>query len=208
MKYEWRKKEKHLYLPKEEPQLIEIPEHKFLTIEGNGNPNGPDFAERVGVLYSLAYGVRMMPRNGFEPEGYYEYTVYPLEGIWSISEDAKKKKTWSKEDLTYKIMIRQPDFVTENVAEEALKIVERKKPHHLLKEAKFETITDGLALQILHLGPYDDEPASFAKMNAYMEANGLLKRKQDHREIYLTDARKTNPDKQKTVLRYFVEKVN
>lgn len=130
MKHEWRKAEKILYLPKKEPQVIEVPEQKFFTIEGVGNPNGPDFAERIGVLYSLAYGVRMMPKNGFEPEGYYEYTVYPLEGIWSISEEAKDKESWTKDDLTYKIMIRQPDFVTEEVARRAMVIAKKRNPTH------------------------------------------------------------------------------
>lgn len=92
MKYEWRKQEKILYLPKQRPELVTVPEQKFFMIKGKGNPNGEEFAEKIGALYSLAYAVRMMPKQGFTPEGYFEYTVYPLEGIWDLSEEGRKEK--------------------------------------------------------------------------------------------------------------------
>jgi len=90
MKYEWRKKEKEIYLPKNKPEIVIIPSHKFFMIEGKGNPNDDFFPEYIGVLYSLSYGVRMSPKSGVTPDGYFEYTVYPLEGIWDISDEAKK----------------------------------------------------------------------------------------------------------------------
>ena len=129
MKYEWRKQEKNLYLPKQKPELITVPAQKFFMIKGKGNPNSEEFSEKIGVLYSLAYAIRMMPKQGFTPEGYFEYTVYPLEGIWDLSEEGRKLETLNKDELLYTIMIRQPDFVTEEVVQKAFERVRKKKPH-------------------------------------------------------------------------------
>lgn len=205
MKYEWKKQEKNLYLPKETPELVTVPKQKFFMLSGQGNPNQEDFAERVGVLYSLAYAVRMMPKQGYTPEGYFEYTVYPLEGLWDLTEKGRKSETLNKEELLYTIMIRQPDFVTEEVAEKAMEHVRKKKPHQLLDEVTFGNLEDGLAVQIMHIGPYDDEPRSFAKMKEFIQANGLEIVTLQHREIYISDVRKTDPAKLKTVLRYRVK---
>ena len=205
MKYEWRKKEKEYYIPKEKPQLIEVPEFKFFTIQGQGNPNSEGFAEAIGVLYSLAYAVRMMPKNGITPEGYFEYTVYPLEGIWDLTEDGKTQEILNKDELIYTIMIRQPEFVTEKVAEMAMEIAKKKKPHPLLDKVRFQSIKDGLSVQMLHIGPYDDEPRTFMAMQEFCGANNLDLKTKAHREIYLSDFRKTEPEKLKTVLRYMVE---
>jgi len=117
MKHEWRKKEKELYIPKQKPELVTVPEQIFFMIKGSGNPNNEDFAERIGVLYSLAYAIRMMPKNGYTPEGYFEYTVYPLEGIWDLSEEGRQLEELDKDELLYTIMIRQPDFVSSDVVE-------------------------------------------------------------------------------------------
>jgi len=87
MKFEWRKQEKNLYLPKEKPELLTVPKQKFITIQGKGDPNSPQFSELVGVLYSVAYAIKMIPKHGFTPEGYYDYTVYPLEGLWDLTEE-------------------------------------------------------------------------------------------------------------------------
>lgn len=128
MKYEWRKIEKNLYLPKQKPELLTVPTQKFFMIKGQGNPNSDEFSEKIGVLYSLAYAVRMMPKQGYTPEGYFEYTVYPLEGIWDLSEEGRKLETLNKDELLYTIMIRQPDFVTEEVVQKAFERV-RKRNH-------------------------------------------------------------------------------
>lgn len=204
MKHEWRKKEKEYYVPKAKPQLVEIPEFKFFTIEGQGNPNSEGFAEAIGVLYSLSYAIRMMPKNGITPEGYNEYTVYPLEGTWDLTEKGRKEEILNKDELIYKLMIRQPDFVTEEVVNNALEIVKKKKPHPLLDNVKFEKIKDGLSVQMLHVGPYDDEPKTFAEMKEFIEENNLEIKTLVHREIYLSDFRKVQPEKLKTVLRYRV----
>lgn len=205
MKHEYRKHEKELYCPKDKPQLVTVPKQKFFCIKGKGNPNSEDFSERIGVLYSLAYAVRMMPKNGFTPEGYFEYTVYPLEGLWDLTEEGRRSEVLNKDELVYTIMIRQPDFVNDEVVEKAFEIANKKKPHPLLQEVYFDEIQDGLSVQILHIGSYDHEPESFNKMKEFIEDNGLQIKTLVHREIYLSDARRVEKDKLKTVLRYRVK---
>ena len=207
MKYEWRKQEKNLYIPKQKPELVTIPEQKFFLIKGIGNPNENEFAEKIGVLYSLAYAVRMMPKQGYTPAGYFEYTVYPLEGIWDLTEEGKKLDTLNKDELLYTIMIRQPDFVTKELVDRAFEQVEKKKPHPFLNDVRFGTFQDGLSVQMLHVGPYDDEPQSFKVMNEFIKNNNLEKTSLQHREIYLSDFRKVEPSKLKTVLRYKVKPI-
>ena len=206
MKHEYRKHEKELYGPKDKAEILVVPKQRFFCIRGKGNPNDEDFAERITVLYSLAYAVKMMPRNGYTPEGYFDYTVYPLEGLWDLTEEGREMTTIDKDELIYTIMIRQPDFITEEVAQKAFDIVVKKKPHPLLGEAYYDEIEDGLSVQILHKGSYDDEPLSFAKMKEFIEENGLKIRTLVHREIYLSDARKVEKEKLKTILRYVVSR--
>jgi hypothetical protein len=174
-------------------------------IKGQGNPNGEEFAEKVTVLYSLAYAVRMMPKQGYTPEGYFEYTVYPLEGIWDLTEEGRKLTELIKDELVYTIMIRQPDFVTDDVVQRAFQTARKKKAHPLLDEVNFAEAEDGLSVQVLHIGSYDDEPQSFAKMNEFLLENNLERTFLTHREIYLSDPRKVEPAKLKTVLRYKVK---
>ncbi len=206
MKYEWRKKEKEYYIPKEKPVLVKIPEFKFLTIEGKGNPNGEEFKEHIQALYPLAYAIRMMPKNNIDIEGYYEYTVYPLEGVWDLTEKGREEieDKLNKDELIYKLMIRQPDFVTEEVVQRAFDIIRKKKPYPLLDQVKFESIEEGDCVQALHIGPYDDEPRTFRKMEELCEENNLEIVSKAHREIYLSDFRRIAPEKLKTVLRYRV----
>ncbi|MEC0131238.1 MULTISPECIES: GyrI-like domain-containing protein [Paenibacillus] len=205
-KHEYRKHEKELYQPKAKPQLLEVGKQKFICIKGKGNPNHEDFSERVGVLYSLAYAVKMMPKNGFTPEGYFDYTVYPLEGLWDLTEEGRNHKDLIKDELLYTIMIRQPDFVTRETVERAFEIVNKKKPHPLLKEAYFDELEDGLSVQILHIGSYDSEPESFQQLKMFIDENNYVLKTLVHREIYLSDARKVEHDKLKTILRYRINK--
>jgi hypothetical protein len=204
MKSEWKKQEKNLYLPKEKPDLITVPQQKFLMICGKGNPNDEEFSEKIGVLYTLAYAVRMMPKQGYTPDGYFEYTVYPLEGIWDLTEEGKQSNTLIKEELLYTIMIRQPDFVMQEVVNKAFENVRKKKPHPLLNDVTFETMEDGLSVQMMHVGSYDDEPQSFEQMKKFIKENNLEITTLKHREIYISDTRKTEKSKLKTVLRYIV----
>ena len=126
MKYEWRKKDKDMYLPKNKPKMIEVQKMKFFTLKGKGNPNNDAFKEIVKTLYTLAYAVRMMPKKGITPEGYYEYTVFPLEGIWDLDEIGRQLERLDKDRLVYKLMIRQPDFVSEELFEQAKNNIAKK----------------------------------------------------------------------------------
>lgn len=208
MKHEWRKKEKLYYIPKAKPEVVNLENMKFIQIKGEGNPNEEAFSEAVGVLYSIAYAIKMMPRNNVEIPGYFEYVVYPLEGLWDLKEEARNKESFDKSELVYTIMIRQPEFVTEDVFEEAINIVKKKKPHKLLDEVEFTNIEDGLCVQMMHIGSFDEEENTFKVMREYCEENNLILRSKIHREIYISDFRKTEQSKLKTVLRYMVEKNN
>jgi len=205
VKYEWKKEEKEIYLSKQEPTLVNVPKSKYFCIKGKGNPNNEDFAKRVEALYTLSYAVRMMPKNGYTPDGYFEYTVYPLEGLWDLTEEGRKSETLNKDELLYTIMIKQPDFVTEEVVNIAFQIAKKKKNNPLIDEVYFDEIEDGLSVQMLHIGDYDSEVETFNKMKEFIENNNLEIKTLVHREIYLSDPRKTDKNKLKTVLRYRVK---
>jgi len=206
MKHDWKKEEKAFYAPKNKPEQVYLPAMNFFSIRGEGNPNHPAFAEYIAVLYSLSYAVKMSPKSGRAPAGYYEYSVYPLEGVWDITEDAKQKpmETLDKDALVFNLMIRQPDFVTNAYASDVIEQVKKKKPHSLLDKVRFETIDEENCVQLLHLGSYDNEAQSFATMEAFAESEGLVRKYKTHREIYLSDARKTVTEKLKTILRFQV----
>lgn len=204
MKFEWKKQERNLYLPKKKPELVIVPRQKFFMISGKGDPNSKEFSEKIGILYSLAYAVRMMQRKGYTPEGYFEYTVYPLEGIWDLTEEGRKSAILKKDELLYTIMIRQPDFVTEEVVNKAFEIVRKKGSNPLLDEVTFEAMEDGLAVQMMHVGSYDEEPQSFQQMKNFIRENNLEIVTLKHREIYISDSRRTEKSRLKTVLRYQV----
>lgn len=206
-KFEWRKNSKEIYLPKSKPSKINIPPFKYVTIEGKGNPNNDLFKKNVEALYSLAYAIKMLPKKGVVPEGYFEYTVFPLEGIWDLDEEGRKLDYLNKEHLLYKLMIRQPDFVTEDLTHIILDQLKQKKKNPLLENVKFETINEGLCVQTMHIGSYDDEPQTFKIMEEYCLENKLQRVQKTHKEIYISDARKTQPEKLKTVLRFQVEEL-
>ncbi len=205
MKYEWKKNEKALYLPQAVPTPVTVPERAFFMVRGEGNPNGEAFREAVGVLYALSYAVKMLPKKGEAPEGYYEYAVFPLEGVWDAAEPVPPGAVLNKDALRYTLMIRQPDFVTDGLAERVIAATSKKKPHPFYESVSFGRWGDGLCVQMLHVGPYDAEPESFSLMQDYCAERGLRRVSGRHREIYLSDARKTDPARLKTVLRFRVE---
>ena len=202
-KIDYKKTYKNIYLPKTTPVIIEIPTIPYIMINGTGDPNGEEFAKATEALYSLSYAVKMSYKSKDVPEGYYEYTVFPLEGIWDLIDKSKPIK--DKSNYKYTIMIRQPDFLTNELFERFLEQTKKKKPNLFLDRAEFGEMTEGLCCQMLHLGSYDDEPESFAKMQLYCEENGYIRTNKTHREIYLSDPRKTEPPKLKTVLRFLVK---
>lgn len=207
MKYEWRKQERTIYLPKTKPEVIKVPEYKYLVIDGQGNPNSAAFGAYIEALYSVSYAIKMtLKKMDNPPKGYCDYTVYPLEGIWDITEEAQKTFTGTinKDDLVFRLMIRQPGFVSHEFFEEMLAMTQKKKPQELLSTIQYETIEDGDCIQMMHIGSYDDEPASFQKMEVYAIEKGLTRISKRHREIYLSDFRKVPKEKLKTVLRFQV----
>ncbi len=206
MKREWRKSEKEKYLPKEKPTEVMLEKMQYFTIEGKGNPNDDDFAKRVEVLYAFSYQARMSYKWDSPPKDYSEYTVYPLEGEWDlINPKLYNENGIDKDNLKYKIMIRQPDFVNQDLYEIITRNV-REKGNALSDCVKFENIAEGLCVQMLHKGSYDTEPKSFEIMEAYCQDNNIKRKYLWHKEIYLTDPRKTAEEKLKTVLRVRVEK--
>lgn len=209
MPYDWKKNEKQFYLPKDRPESLKVPPFNFFQLEGQGNPNDDFFAEYIGVLYALSYAVKMSPKHGIAPEGYIDYCIFPLEGVWDINDDAKASYNGvlDKNSLIFKLMIRQPAFVTENFASRIIEITKQKKAHPLLEKVQFISAEEGLCVQMLHNGSYADEPQSFAKMEAFAAENQLKRICQRHREIYLSDARKVAPEKLRTVLRFQAEPI-
>lgn len=205
MKHEWRKAEKSIYIPKSKPEVIDIPGYKFIVLSGAGNPNSEPFAECIGALYSMAYAIKMNLKKELDkPKDYTDWTVYPLEGVWDITEEARKNFTGriNKDDLVFDLMIRQPDFVTEHFFNKMLELTKKKKPNELLDKIQFKSIKEGRCIQMMHIGSYDDEPASFQMMEEFADSQNLNRKSKIHREIYLSDFRKVAKEKLKTVLRF------
>lgn len=212
-KYEWKVAEKVLYGSGEQPVEVDVPALGFFTLEGRGSPDAPEFQEKVEALYALSYAVRMAHKTPSPPEGWYEYTVYPLEGVWDLggksAEEqvaAKREKRppapFDKNDLIYTLMIRQPSFVTPEYAQTMLEATRERKKLPTLTSARFEVRTEGRCVQMLHKGPFTDEPASFKKMLDFCRKESLARVGHQHREIYLSDPRKTTGEKLRTILRF------
>jgi len=200
MKHEWRKKEKTLYQPKTEPCQVKVGPMVYFSIQGQGDPNQAGFQKYIEVLYALSYAVRMSPKRQAQPKGYYEYTVYPLEGVWDLK-DQKEDGSFNKEDLVFDLMIRQPDFVTEEYFREMIDFVRQKKNMCLLDQVVYKHVEEGDCVQVMHVGPFERESESFEKVHAFCLDHGLRRQSRAHREIYLSDFRKVSPEKMKTVLR-------
>lgn len=207
MKYEWRKKEKEIYLPPKKPVIIDVPRFTYLTINGNGNPNSTFFGECIEALYAVSYAIRMSYKKGLQPENFYEYTVYPLESIWDISDKAKEAYdgTLNKDELVFHLMIRQPEFVTSEFAKEAKDWAKKKKENQIIEKLIFRELSEGKCVQMMHLGSYESEPESFETMEEFCSQNNLKRKSKVHKEIYISDPRKVAPEKLKTVLRFEVE---
>lgn len=202
MKFEWKKQEKELYGVKAKPCVIDIPAQKYIILSGNGNPNDEIFSDKVAALFSMAYKMKMAYKAlAGKNNEITDYTVYPLEGIWSM---ASEKECLVKEELQYRIMIRQPDFITREMFDNTLAVVKARKNIPYLTDISFETICDGRCVQVLHKGAFDDEPASFEVMDRYCMELGIKRMGKEHREIYLNNANRTDKANLKTILRYKV----
>lgn len=202
MKFEWKKQEKQIYGVNTKPCMIEIPVQKYIIISGDGNPNGEIFSEKVAALFSVAYKIKMAYKAFAKKSSeIMDYSVYPLEGIWN---KASEKEELVKEELQYRIMIRQPDFITREMFDSGFEKAKSKNDNPYLANISFGTICDGKCVQILHKGAFDNEPASFEVMDRYCLEHGYKRTEKEHREIYLNNARRTETANLKTILRYKV----
>lgn len=206
--FDYKKEYKDLYMPKQQPVLIEVPPMNFLMVDGSGDPNNnPAFQQATELLYGLSYTIKMSKKKGRQPEGYFEYVVPPLEGLWWIEEGSfsfEQRDNWK-----WTLMIRQPEFVNEELVQWATEELRRKKPELATEKARFATFDEGLCVQIMHIGPYATEPETMKKVEAFLLEHGLRDRLTDggkHHEIYLSDPRKARPETMKTVLRHPVAK--
>lgn len=212
VKMDYKKEFKDLYAPKAKPSMIHVPEMRFFTVCGKGDPNtSAEYAQALEILYGLSFTIKMSKKVGEEPEGYFEYVVPPLEGLWSI-EGGKfdGMNITDKEQFCWTSMIRQPEFVTEDVFEYAKEKLGKKKPDLDLSLAGFKVWEEGMCIQIMHKGSYDEEARSIEKLNQFAETNSLVQdfsEERQHHEIYLSDPRRTAPEKLKTVIRHPVKKM-
>lgn len=205
MAFDFKKEYKELYMPKKGPAIVDVPEMKYIAIRGMGDPNeeGGEYKEAVGVLYAIAYTLKMSYKTDKKIEGFFEYVVPPLEGFW-WQEGIHGVDYSHKDEFHWISVIRLPDFITEKDFEWAVGMVEKKKKLDCSK-AEYLSIKEGLCVQMMHYGPYDDEPATVEIMEGYAEENGYVSDFSDerlHHEIYLSDPRRTAPEKLKTVIRH------
>jgi len=207
---DFKKTDKVLYQPSSAPSIIDVPEMTFLMVDGSGNPNtSTAYKTALEMLYGLSYTIKMSKMSGAQPEGYYEYVVPPLESLWWHKGGGAIEDRLDKDCFCWTSMIRQPAFVTAETFEFFKAVHAKKKPELDLSPMRLEKFTEGLCVQAMHFGPYDDEPATITAMERYAADSGYafdLNGARRHHEIYLADPRKTAPEKLKTVLRYPVRK--
>ena len=210
MAFDFKKAYKEFYLPKNTPEIVTVPRANYIAVRGQGDPNreGGAYQQALGVLYAVAYTLKMSYKTDHRIEGFYEYVVPPLEGFWR-QEGAAGVDCANKAAFQWISVIRLPEFVTEQDFAWAVETASRKKKLDC-SAAEFLTVEEGLCVQIMHLGPYDDEPATVAIMDRYLLENGYENDLSDsrlHPEIYLSDPRKVEPAKWKTVIRHPIRKV-
>ncbi len=205
-KFDFKKEYKDLYMPKTEPSIVTVPEMKFIAVRGSGDPNtSAEYKQAMEILYGLSFTIKMSKMSGSRPDGYFEYVVPPLEGFWSVNDGIfDGLNITDKSKFHWISVIRQPDFVTESVFEQARAEAEKKKKTDMSK-AEFITVSEGLCVQSMHIGSYDSEPSTILKMREYAEKNGYSEDLSDtrlHHEIYLSDPRRCAPERLKTVIRH------
>ena len=204
MSFDYKKEYKELYQPKRQPSVIQAPEMQYVAVEGRGDPNRPDgeYAAALGILYSISYAIKMSYKGARAIEGYFPYVVPPLEGLWWSKDGCLPADLPNKADFRWISMIRLPAFVTGEVFAWAQEEAARRKGMDTAK-ARMLTLSEGLCVQCMHVGPYDEEPAAIKRLHDYLETHGYVTDYTDrrHHEIYLGDPRKTAPEKLKTVIR-------
>ena len=207
--FDFKKEYKEFYLPKNRPEIVTLPEMSYIAVRGKGNPNqeGGAYQQAIGVLYAVAYTLKISYKGSHKIEGFFEYVVPPLEGFW-WQENIKGVDYSNKDSFHWISVIRLPDFVGQNDFDWAIAEVTEKKKLDC-SSAELLTVDEGLCVQVMHIGPFDDEPATVAIMDQYLQENGYvndLTADRLHHEIYLSDARKVEPAKRKTVIRHPIRK--
>lgn len=209
MAFDFKKAYKEFYMPKNKPEVVIVPRANYIAVRGKGDPNEEDgaYQSALSVLYAVAYTLKMSYKTEYKIEGFYEYVVPPLEGFW-WQENVDGADYTDKASFNWISVIRLPDFVTKKDFEWAVETASEKKKFDC-SAAEFLTIDEGECVQIMHTGPFDNEPATVRIMDEYIKENGYvndMNSKRLHHEIYMTDARKAAPEKWKTVIRHPIKK--
>jgi hypothetical protein len=208
MTFDFKKEYKEFYLPKQTPSIVNVPKMNYIAVRGKGNPNDEDgaYKQAIGLLYGIAFTIKMSKKGNHQIDGYFDYVVPPLEGFW-WQEGVIGVNYADKDTFQWISVIRLPDFVTEDDFRWALKEASAKKKQDFSK-VEFFSYDEGICVQCMHIGPYDDEPATVLRMHEFMEQEGYeldITDRRMHHEIYLSDARKTAPEKLRTVIRHPVK---
>lgn len=211
MPFDFKKEFKEFYLPKSKPEIITVPKMNYIAVRGKGNPNDADgeYQKAVGILYAVAYTLKMSWKTDYKIDGFFEYVVPPLEGFW-WQDGITGVDYSSKATFNWISVIRLPDFITKDNFNWAVETASKKKNIDCSK-AEFLTIDEGVCVQIMHIGSYDNEPASVKLMDDFIKSEGYENDLTDsrlHHEIYLSDPRKTSPEKCKTVIRHPIKKLS
>lgn len=200
-KINYKKDYKEIYLPKQKPSLVRPLDFNYVCVEYLGNPNNEEFQLVMNALYSMAYTIKMKSKK---LSNYYEYVVFPLEGLWTFQDINAQE--FSKDNFKGLMMIRQPDFVNQALFEEYKKLIKLKNPENqYIDKLEFKNIKEPLSIQMLHIGSYDNEASTFEIMENYAKENNYVRSNKMHKEIYLSDPRKVDLDRLKTVLRFEVK---
>lgn len=210
MAFDFKKEYKEFYMPKQKPEIVRVPKANYIAVRGKGDPNeeGGAYQQAISVLYAVAYTLKMSYKTDRRIEGFFEYVVPPLEGFW-WQDGVDGVDCSDKAGFCWISVIRLPDFVSKTDFEWAVTMATQKKKLDC-SSAEFLTMDEGLCVQIMHIGPFDDEPATVAVMDAYLRQNGYANdfgEARLHHEIYLSDARKVDPTKWKTVIRHPIKKL-
>lgn len=209
MAFDFKKEYKEFYMAKNKPQIVEVPRANYIAVRGKGNPNeeNGEYQKAISVLYAVAYTLKMSYKTDYRIEGFFEYVVPPLEGFW-WQDNIDGVNYSDKSSFNWISVIRLPDFVTEKDFKWAIETAEKKKKLDC-SSAEFLTVYEGLCVQIMHIGAFDDEPKTVAVMDKFLEDNGYendMNDKRFHHEIYMSDARKVAPEKWKTIIRHPIRK--
>ena len=209
MPFDFKKEYKEFYLPKAKPEIVTVPRANYIAVRGQGDPNEENgaYQRAIGVLYAVSYSLKMSKRAGHEIDGFFDYVVPPLEGFWQMP-DTETIDYGRKSDFCWISVLRLPDFITKADFDWAVEAAAKKKKLDC-SAAEFLTVDEGLCVQIMHVGSFDDEPESVARMDAFLRENGYKNDLNDvrlHHEIYLSDPRRVVAEKRKTVLRHPIKK--